>query len=120
MIKVGDPPYLECSSRGDKRFSAFYARPKFLKGRSIEEAYQDMKVFNDGKTNLGWREAKGRRASNQEECERFYRYAWEEYIIEKDLLHVLKAATGLSDVFGQKNHICQALVLWDIRNKLDI
>lgn len=120
MIQIGEPPYLECSSKGDKRFSAFYARPSFLKGKSIEEAYQAMKIFPDGKSNLTWREAKGRRALNEDDCRRFYSYAWEEYIIEKDLLHVLKASTGLSDVFGQKNHVCQALVLWDIRNKLDI
>lgn len=30
MIKVGFEPRLECSSRGDKRFSAFYARIKKL------------------------------------------------------------------------------------------
>ena len=25
MITIGDPPYLECSSKGDVRFSAFSA-----------------------------------------------------------------------------------------------
>lgn len=117
MIRVGEPPYLECSGRGDRRFSAFYARPRFLKGKSIEEAYQAMKVIN-GRSGLSWREAKGKHAENQKECEEFYRYAWEEYVIENDLLHVLKAATGLSDLYGQPGHVCQALTLWDIRNKL--
>ena len=44
MIKHGNPPYLECSSRGDKRFSAFYAR---IKGKTIEEIYQSAKIFAD-------------------------------------------------------------------------
>lgn len=120
MFQIGNPPYLECSSRGDKRFSAFYAKPSFLKGKSIEEAYQAMKVFNDGRTGLSWKEAKGKLAVNQEECEKFYIFAWEEYIIENDLLYVLKQATGLSDIFGQEGHVCQARVLWNIRNKFDI
>jgi hypothetical protein len=57
MIKHGSHPYLECSSRGDRRFSAFHARPKSLGGRSIEEGYQGMKVFKGGVTGLKWREA---------------------------------------------------------------
>lgn len=120
MIQVGNPPYLECSSRGDKRFSAFYARPSCLKGLSIEEAYQRMKIFSDGTTGLGWREAKGRVPTNIVDCQESYKWWWEEYIIENDLLHVLKSANGLSDVFGQKGHICQAEVLWAIRNKLKV
>lgn len=119
MIKEGNPPYLECSSKGDKRFSAFYAKPKILKGKSIEEAYQAMKII-DGKSGLSWREAKGKMASNQKECEDYYKYLWEEYIIENDLLYILKSSSGLSDIFGQRGHICQATVLWEIRNKLEI
>ena len=37
MIKCGIPPYLECSSRGNKAFSAFYARLKAYGNKSIEE-----------------------------------------------------------------------------------
>lgn len=48
MIRVGNAPYLECSSRGDKRFSAFYARIKSLGYKSIEELYQAKKVFANG------------------------------------------------------------------------
>ncbi len=119
MVKIGEPPYLECSSKGDKRFSAFYARPKCLRGKSIEDAYQGMKIIN-GKSGLTWREAKGKFASNQKECEDYYKWLWEEYVIENDLLYVLKSSTGLSDIFGQQGHICQAEVLWEIRNKLEI
>jgi ribonuclease HI len=46
----------ECSSKGDKRFSAFYARLK--DGRTIEEHYQcDVKGYDVGGTN--WKLGKG-------------------------------------------------------------
>lgn len=115
MIKHGDPPFLECSSKGDKRFSAFFARPKSLNGKSIEEAYQAMKVFGDGETGLSWREAKSRMALNQGACETAYNLWWKEWVSEQGLLPILKAATGLCDTFGQPGHVCQATVLWDIR-----
>ena len=116
MIRHGSAPYLECSSKGDKRFSAFYARPSSLKGRSIEEAYQAMKVFADGSTGLGWREAKGKRAVNMPECAAAYTQWWIEYVYEKNLVWELSNASGLSDIFGKEGSICQATVLWDIRN----
>lgn len=113
MILHGDPPYLECSSRGDRRFSAFYA---LVDGRTIEAQYQGAKRFADGRTGLGWREAKGRQAVNAEECAALYSALWNQYIVEHpELLDVLLAATGLSDVFGQKGHVCQATELWRIR-----
>lgn len=116
MIRHGSPPYLECSSRGDRRFSAFYAKPRTLAGTSIEEAYQAMKVFEDGTTGLSPREAKGRQAVNMDACATAYREWWKEWVWEMDLLPVLQAANGLSDMFGQPGHQCQATVLWEIRN----
>jgi hypothetical protein len=125
MIKHGEPPYLECSSKGDKRFSAFYARLPNYKGPggktgywSIEEIYQAAKVFEDGSTGLSWKEAKGRKAINQEFLLQFYGLLWDEYIERNpSLLDVLKAASGLSDIFGQEGHACQATELWRIRNE---
>lgn len=73
MIQHGEAPFLECSSRGDKRFSAFYARIKKYGNKTIEELYQAAKVFEDGSTGLTWREAKGRKAVNAEETARLYR-----------------------------------------------
>ena len=35
-----------------------------------------------------------------------------------ELFDVLINATGLSDVFGQPGHVCQATELWRIRNDL--
>lgn len=115
MLKFGDAPYLECSSKGDKRFSAFYARPSILGGQSIEEAYQAQKVFGDGTTGQNWRVAKGKRAINQEECAASYEHYWRAYVKEFNLLPVLQAASGLSDIYGQLGHVCQAEVLWRIR-----
>jgi len=114
MLSHGNPPYLECSGKGDRRFSAFYAR---VNGRTIEEQYQAAKVFEDGSTGLDWRRAKGRKAVNQEEVAELYSQLWDKYISEHpELLEVLKAASGLSDIFGQKGHCCQATELWRIRN----
>lgn len=116
MIRHGSAPFLECSSRGDRRFSAFYARIKARSGRSIEEIYQSAKIFEDGSTGLTWREAKGRRAVNQPECAEIYSRLWDEYISENpSLIDILRAASGLSDIFGQAGHCCQATELWRIR-----
>jgi sulfatase maturation enzyme AslB (radical SAM superfamily) len=116
MLTRGQPPYLECSSKGDKRFSAFWARPTSLCGVSIEEAYQAMKIFPDGATGLSWREAKGKKAINHKECKEAYEQWWTEWVKERNLLKILKRASGLSDLFGKEGQVCQAEVLWRIRN----
>lgn len=119
MIQIGVAPYLECSSKGDKRFSAFYARVKFYGNKSIEDLYQASKLFEDGSHNLTWKEAKGKKAVNQEWCNLYYSHLWDYYIWENpSLLQVLKNASGLSDMFGQVGHCCQAVELWRIRNTL--
>lgn len=117
MIKLGQAPYLECSSKGDKRFSAFYAKVKFYGDKSIEELYQAAKLFKDGSHNLSWKEAKGKKPVNIEFCKVYYSSLWDFYIWENQhLIEVLKQASGLSDMFGQEGHCCQAIELWRIRN----
>lgn len=114
MMTYGKSPFLECSSKGDKRFSAFYAK---VKGRSIEVQYQEAKVFEGGVTGMHWRKAKGRRAVNAKECAALYIRLWEQYIKEHpELLKVLRNASGLSDMFARQGSVNQAAVLWDIRN----
>ena len=76
MLRFGKEPFLECSSRGDKRFSALYAK---VGGSSIEDQYQAFKVFEDGSTGLSREEAKGRKAVNQEEARALYSQLWDEY-----------------------------------------
>jgi hypothetical protein len=122
VIRVGEPPYLECSSKGFTPLSAFYARPSCLGGASIEDAYQADKRFSDGSTGHDWREVRRRRELgdlpvNQEDCTGLYSFLWNEYIRENPhLLHVIRYASGLSDVFGQPGRPCQAIELWRIRN----
>lgn len=116
MIRIGYPPYLECSSKGDKRFSAFYAK---VNGKSIEEQYQAAKVFEDGSTGLSWREAKGRMCINPVEVSKLYKELWKQYLLANpSLIRGLKQATGLSDIFGKEGHNCQAITLWQLRKEL--
>ena len=118
MVKVGLPPYLECSSKGDKRFSAFYARIKGRGNKSIEEIYQAAKVFDDGSTGLSWRDAKGRKPVNAFYVSLLYKRLWKEYLRENpEYITIIKSATGLSDIFGQEGHNCQATALWGLRNE---
>jgi hypothetical protein len=117
MISYGKPPFLECSSKGEKRLSAFYARPPGYGGKSIEQLYQAAKIFADGTTGLSWRGAKGRTPVNIEEVRQLYSKLWDDYIMAyPELLRLIKNASGLSDKFGQQGHACQAEELWRIRN----
>ena len=52
MIRHAAAPFLECSSRGERRLSAFAARIHGRGNRSIENIYQAAKVFADGSTGL--------------------------------------------------------------------
>lgn len=116
MVRHGDAPYLECSSKGDARFSAFAARIRGRGDRRIEDIYQEAKVFEDGSTGLGWRAAKGRRAVNMAEVRALYATLWDEYMAENpELLPVILDASGLSDRFGTPGNACQATELWRIR-----
>lgn len=118
MIKFGVAPFLECSSKGDKRFSAFYARLREYNNRSIEEIYQGSKIFGDGSTNLSWREAKGRKAINQNEISILYSKLWDLYFQENpDLLMVISEYNGFSDIFGQSGHCCQAEEIYRIKKE---
>lgn len=116
MIQHGTAPFLECSSKGDSRLSAFRAKIRARGDRSIEEIYQGAKIFADGTTGLSWREAKGKKAVNADEMRALYSVLWDEYIAENPhLLDVIKQASGLQDIFGQAGHACQASELWRIR-----
>lgn len=114
----GKPPYLECSSKGDTRFSPFFAR---LNGdnMSIEDYYHGAKIFPNGDTGLNWKEAKGKKCINLEYVKDLYEWLWDQYIRENPELHsVLVSAKGLSDMFGTEGHTCQADTLWKIRERL--
>ena len=115
MIKHGSPPYLECSSAGDRRFSAFYAH---VNGKTIEHQYQAAKIFRNGDTGLSIKEAKGFRPVNAKEVAKLYADLWDQYIAENPhLIPILVAASGLSDRFGRPGSVCQATELWRIRSQ---
>lgn len=122
MLRFGEAPFLECSSRGDKRFSAFYARIKFRNNKTIEELYQARKMFRIGDhlfSGLSIKEAKGKKPVNIDDCKSFYSQLWDEFISENsDLLLVIKEYNGFSDIFGQEGHQCQAEEIFRIRNSL--
>lgn len=119
MLSFGCAPFLECSSKGDRRFSAFYAKIQSLGNRSIEDLYQHKKVFADGTTGLGWRAAKGKTPINGTECRVFYTWLWTQYFDENPALYaVLQKYNGFTDVFGQAGHCCQAEEIFRIKNLL--
>jgi len=115
VISFGESPFLEASTKGDKRFSAFHAQ---VNGRSIETIYQGAKRFGDH-TGLHWREAKGKRADNEDEVRLLYSKLWETYIEEHpELVPILLSFSGVSDVFGQVGHASQAEELYRIMRML--
>lgn len=110
MIRIGKAPFLECSSKGQKEFSAFYARIRKRGNRSIEEIYQAAKVFADGSTGLSWRDAKGKVAVNMQEVAELYNQLWLEYLQENpSYIEFLRQYNGYSDIFGQPGRQCQAV-----------
>lgn len=101
---------LECSSKGDKRFSAFYA---MINGRSIENIYQSVK-----RNKLGNKVYKGQYVDHciingkkypASILTPYYRYLW--YIYLKNNPELVKYASqfnSFSDMFRGKSINCQA------------
>lgn len=119
MVQHGVAPFLECSSKGDKRFSAFYAK---VEGISIEDLFQAKKAFANGMTNLRPQEAKMLQRTvkilNYEDCAEYYQQLWRQYLRENpELLKVLVKAKGLSDMFGQVGGVNQTTTLWNLRTE---
>lgn len=110
---------LECSSRGDKRFSAFYARLKKFNGKSIEEIYQNSKRDENGNI-----PGKGRKVYcmawegkyyKPELLSRLYKYLWKVYFEENpNLLEYASKFDTFTDMFRGKCINCQADVIRDL------
>ena len=121
MIKVGNEPYLECSSWGDRRFSALYARIRKFDNKTIEELYQGKKIFPGGRTGLSIEKCKGKKALNMEECKKFYFELWWTYFEENpELLNVIKRYNGFSDKFGKYGCQCQAKTIYRIKKMYEL
>lgn len=110
----------EVSSKGDKRFSALYAKLK--DGRTIEEAYQlDIKGYRSQGNN--WMLGKGKPPIsniNKEDQWKQYKELWKQYLKENpNLFEELKEkASGktLTDMFASTD-ISQARALAEILNE---
>lgn len=108
----------ECSSDGDKRFSAFYARLE--DGRSIEEHYQcDVKGYDPGGTN--WKKGKGRPALNPAvDLPTEYRWLWLKYFrLHPALAEEIKKISEtyvLVDKFSRGPVDQASAIMWLIRN----
>ncbi|MCR8641413.1 hypothetical protein NV379_01975 [Paenibacillus sp. N1-5-1-14] len=112
---------LECSSKGDKRFSAFYAKVKaWGKYDSIENHYQLCKRFGNNAPS-SWRDAKGKQPTHIElngksyelsYLSQWYKMLWVEYLDKNPEL--VKYANGFdefNDIFKGKSLNCQADVV---------
>jgi FMN phosphatase YigB (HAD superfamily) len=114
-VKRGEP-YFECSSKGDKRYSALYAK---VDGKSIEEIYQlDIKGYRSETDN--WLDAKKKPPKNKtiEEAYEEYKELWVKYFKENpELLEEIQEKAKnktITDMFGvsqvnQARAICEIL-----------
>lgn len=114
------PKVLECSSRGDRRFSALFAMVKIAsKEQSIEEWYQNAKRTADGK-----RAGKGKPFDHiidpftgdklpAGEASNLYKGLWITYLTNHpDLVEYAKGFDEFHDMFRGKNTVnCQADVV---------
>lgn len=112
---------LECSSKGDKRFSSLYAKVKvFGKYDSIENHYQLCKRFGDyiPKT---WGDCKGRRPAHIhlngidmdiKYLTPFYKLLWCKYLDKHpSLVEYAKQFDDFHDMFKGNSINCQADVI---------
>ena len=112
---------LECSSKGDKRFSAFYAMVE-VNGitASIENHYQLSKRIGDF-TPKTWRDVKGKKPThfvvNGKSCElkllsQWYELLWVKYFINNpELLAYAQSFDEYNDMFKGKALNCQSDVI---------
>ena len=104
-------PTLECSSRGDSRYSAFYARIRSMNNHSIESLYQSYKLgASEGVVVINWKSAKGTRSVKpMPECHLYYDKLWDLYFEENPELVTYASNYGkFSDLFGRPKCCCQA------------
>lgn len=105
----------ECSSRGDRRFSAFYAK---VDGKSIEYIYQvEIKGYNSISEGKG----KPGKLYDLSTQKKLYKDLWRKYLqvnptYKADLLEIIKTHE-LNDMFATKGALNQADILTEILNE---
>lgn len=115
---------LECSSKGDKRFSAFYALVLCQSGfkRSVEHLYQNAKRNEDGTiSGKGKQPAYLKIGSDiypNTALTAWYNYLWLKYFEQNpELLEVLAQYDKFTDMFRGHCINCQADVMQLIHDK---
>ena len=115
---------LECSSKGDRRFSAFYAMLKVRSGatKSIETLYQQSKRMKDGSI-----AGKGKRPDyvsigsehfTTEALTPWYNYLWFCYFTQNpELLDVIAKYDTFTDMFRGHCINCQADIIQLVHDK---
>lgn len=110
---------LECSSKGDKRYSAFYANVTvFGRNTNIERHYQSCKKFNDPTITKAkglqpdFIEIKGKKL-DKKYLTPWYKLLWVKYLDNNpDLVEYASQFDDFHDIFKGKNTInCQADVI---------
>lgn len=113
---------LNCSSRGDKRFSAFYARVSvFSKIDSIENHFQLSKRINGRPAPTTWRDMKGKRPDYfvvgqhripAELLSAWYALLWVKYLdAHPELVQYAKGFDSFYDPFAKPGRNNQAEVI---------
>ena len=123
---------LECSSRGDKRFSALYARVMYMgKKDTIENHYQNSKRFLNPMSGeyVQCDSPKGKKVDGAVVFDElyepdiltdFYTYLWIEYFrTNQDLLQYASTFDDFNDMFKGKSINCQADVIRNLVRDYD-
>lgn len=115
------PDVLECSSKGDKRFSALHAKVSvFNQEDTIENHYQLVKRFGD-KAPKTWKEAKGKpfthveinnKKLDKQFITQWYKLLWTKYLDENPgLAEYARLFKDYNDIFKGNSYNCQADVI---------
>jgi hypothetical protein len=110
---------LECSSRGDRRFSAFFASlPVDGKQTTIEAAYQGAKRFSGEPPAPDWRANKGRKPDrlvigrsevSGQYARAYYDLLWVKYLdSHPELVEEARSYDEFTDMFARPGSVSQA------------
>ena len=125
MRSFGIPPFLEISSKGNTPLlNSYYVRVKKFGNRTIEEVVQANKVFTDGQTGLGVKEAQAKNSMrisiiNEEETMNLTNTLWLTHLMcNAKAQELLTDCTGISDIYASETNKVNVETLWRLRSKL--
>lgn len=124
MCSYGPGPFLECSSEGDRRFSAHEVRLQVYGNSTIDEIAHAVRIYQDGSSRKSYEEccyaeALGLEVVNQRQCDTIVERLWTQYFNEHLELHgILKAVGGVSDRVVRPAKTNHVRGIWAARCKL--